>query len=342
MKENEKELFTLLDRFCDPENVQLTTEELHQLIFLLGDKREDECVTQWMQQHWEEGSEDFGKIDRNYIFERVKRQIETNNGKRLSFMQFFYRSAAILLLPLLGLSAYLLFQSISPSSECHTHTEIAEVLYSQDMPSTVTLQDGSTVTLKSGSRLIKKNNFSGNTREIILEGEAFFDIAHNPNKPFIIHTSRVRTTVLGTSFSITAIPGETSMTVAVAEGMVKIEDGRELLAVLQANQRFTYGFEPEIFQNEAIEVDVIETEALQSPLLIFRNMPFGDIAQDLAARSGVNIIFQDEELKQRRIDALLDSRESVGTLLKLLCATQQAIYTVEGNTFTIKRMKQLN
>ncbi|MCL2417036.1 MAG: FecR domain-containing protein [Bacteroidales bacterium] len=335
---NEKRLFTLLDKFCD--NAQLSTKELHEIISLLGNEREDECISKWMQQHWQECSEDFNRINREHVFDRIRRQIEADSNKKLAFMQFFYRCAAILLLPLLGLSAYLFLQTISPS---HTEAEIVEILDSQDMPSRVVLSDGSTVTLRSGSRLIKKNSFTGNTREVTLEGEAFFDIAHNPNKPFIIHTGRVRTTALGTSFSITAIPGETSMTVTVAEGKVKVEDGKELFAILEANQQFTYGFEFDVFQMEAIEVDmiadVIEIEALQSPLLIFRNMLFGDIAQDLAVRNGVNIVFQDEELRQRRIDALLDSREPIDVLLRLLCATQQATHTFDGNTYTIKRMR---
>jgi ferric-dicitrate binding protein FerR (iron transport regulator) len=144
-------------------------------------------------------------------------------------MQILYRSVAILFIPLLGLSAYFIAQTITLKST--QHIEIAEVFEAQGTQSRITLLDGSVVTLKDGSRLNLKNNFSGNTREITLEGEAFFEIAHNPKKPFIIHTGSVKTTVLGTSFSIKAIPGETSITVAVTEGKVKVEDGGKLSTI---------------------------------------------------------------------------------------------------------------
>jgi len=324
---NEKNLFELFDKFCEP-NAELSTEELHQIISLLGKDEEDDSVTRWMQQRWEESrdQEDAFKV-----------------SKPLSFMQFLYRSAAVLIVPLLGLCAYLLIQINTPSEPIQT--EIVAV-YSQEMPSMVTLSDGSTVILKSGSRLIKKNNFSGRTREIILEGEAFFDISHNPNRPFIIHTGPVRTTVLGTSFSIIAIPGEGSMTVTVVEGTVRIEDGEELLTILEANQQFTYGFERDVFQQSGIEaeliaaeVSLIDIEDFQPKFLLFRNMPFGDIVQDLATKHGVDIVFLDEELKHQRIDALLNSREPIDVLLRLLCATQQATYTIERGVFVIKSIR---
>jgi len=312
----EKNLFDLFDKFCDP-NAELSTDELRQIISLLGSEQEDESVTKWMQQLWEESG----------VPEKSRK-----TSKRLSFMQFLYRSAAVLVVPLLGLCAYLFVQTNSPSEEVVT-------VYSQDVPSMVTLSDGSTVMLKSGSRLVKKNNFSGSTREIMLEGEAFFDISHNPDRPFVIHTGRVRTTVLGTSFSITAIPGESSMTVTVVEGEVRIEDGKELLTILGANQQFTYGLEFDIFQEESMDVGMIGLDVLQPLFLIFRNMPFDDIVQELASIHGANIVFQDDDLRPMRIDAMLDSREPLATMLKLLCATQQAILVVESGTYTIKRIR---
>ena len=328
---NKYDLFTLLDKPCDP-NTQLSREELHQLNFLFSGERGDDCVTEWMQQRWEEDSQFEGKLDRKRIFDCVKPLLEKNQNKRLSFMQVLYRSAAILLLPFVGLSVYLLVQQIDTNRSMQT--EMVEVLDPSGIQSRITLSDGSTVILKEGGRLSQKNNFGGSTREIILEGEAFFDIAHNPNKPFVIHTGRIKTTVLGTSFSIKAVPGENSITVTVTEGKVKVEDGTKLLATLGANQQFIHGIEADHWQEQAITVEHEIDWQLHE--LIFSNMPFGDIAQDLAVRYGINIVFASEDLKQRRITALLDNRDSIDELLKFLGASQNATYTVQGNTYTIK------
>jgi len=338
MKENEKKIFALLDEFCHP-NMQPSTKELHQIIFLLGTKQgeEVECIdewtTEWEQQCWEKNLDGFDERNYEHIFKRVKQQTETHIGKRLSFMQFFYRCAAILLLPVLGLSAYFIMQTIN--SNPLEHIEIIEIVELQETQSRITLADGSIVTLKDGSRLIQKNNFSGNTREVALEGEAFFDIAHNPNKPFIVHTGKIRTTVLGTVFAIRSVSGEASITVTVAEGRVKVEDGSRLLAILEADQQFIHGIECGDLQ----EMVVGEEVSWVSHELIFSNMLFSEIVQELAVRHGVNIVIENEKLKQQRIHVLLDNRNSIDALLKFLCASQHATFTIEGGTYVIRSMK---
>jgi len=338
MKENEKKLFTLLDEFCDP-NAQPSTKDLHEIIFLLGNKQGEELesvdawTTEWEKQCWGKNLDGIDDVNYERIYDRVKQQTKANTCKRLSFMQFFYRCAAALLLPLLALSAYFLVQTTRSNQPIYA--AVAEIVEQSGMQSRITLSDGSVVTLKDGSRLNQKDNFNRATREIVLEGEAFFDIAHNPDRPFIIHTGRVRTTVLGTVFSIKAVPGESSITVTVVEGSVKVEDGPRLLAILEADQQFIYGIELEHLQETSIELEI----GWRSHEIIFRNMTFGDVVQELAVRHGVNIVIQDEELRQRRISALLDGRNSVDALLESLCISQQATFTIEGNTYVIRSMR---
>src|SRR5690606_2859673 len=85
------------------------------------------------------------------------------------------------------------------------------------------LPDGSTVIVGVGSKLNYPSSFDSlRTREVYLEGQAYFDIRHNPQKPFIIHTGKVATTVLGTSFNIKAWPEDQDITVTVTRGKVRV------------------------------------------------------------------------------------------------------------------------
>ena len=345
---NEKKLFTLLDKFCEP-NSLLSTEELRQIILFLSNEGED-GFTKWMHRHWEENQDFLGEANSRHILDRVKQQTKTkaNANKRLSFMQIVYRSAAILLLPLLGISAYFIVQTINLKQS--VRTGIVEVLDFQEMQARIILLDGTIVTLKNGSQLSQKNNFSRNTREIILEGEAFFDIAHNPDMPFIIHTKGIRTTALGTAFTVRAVPNETSIVVTVVEGKVKVEDGERLLAALGANQQFIYGIESESLQEKMIDAEKVKMEGMELETeakiekevdwqphdLVFRNVPFGDIVREIAARHNVSIVFENDALSRQRIDALLDIRNPIETLLDLLCASQRATYSVERGIYTIR------
>lgn len=91
----------------------------------------------------------------------------------------------------------------------------------------VPLSDGSKVKINSGSKLIYPKLFdSGNTREVSLVGEAFFEVAHDKEKPFIVRSGQLVTRVLGTSFTVKAYPTE-DIAVTVATGKVRVAKAQE-------------------------------------------------------------------------------------------------------------------
>jgi transmembrane sensor len=87
---------------------------------------------------------------------------------------------------------------------------------------TFKLPDGTIVTLNSESEINYTDGFGDNVRFVNLKGEAYFNVAHNEEKPFIVKTGDIATEVLGTSFNVHAFPDENTMTVAVVEGKVKV------------------------------------------------------------------------------------------------------------------------
>ena len=89
--------------------------------------------------------------------------------------------------------------------------------------SEVMLPDGTKVFLNAGSRLIYPESFSGKTREVFLVGEAFFDVKHDQDHPFIVQLSDLRVKVLGTRFNISAYPTDNVIETVLAEGKVNIE-----------------------------------------------------------------------------------------------------------------------
>lgn len=86
----------------------------------------------------------------------------------------------------------------------------------------VTLSDGTKVWLNSGSRLVYPNNFKGSKREVFLQGEAFFDVAHNKEKPFHVYAKDVDVKVLGTSFNVRAYNDEPTLKTVLVEGSVAL------------------------------------------------------------------------------------------------------------------------
>ena len=84
------------------------------------------------------------------------------------------------------------------------------------------LPDGSVVALNSNSKLVFPSNFKGNTREVTIYGEAFFDVKPDASKPFIINAGNAQVKVLGTSFNVKAYPENETVEVVVATGKVQV------------------------------------------------------------------------------------------------------------------------
>lgn len=84
------------------------------------------------------------------------------------------------------------------------------------------LPDGTQVWLSNGSALTYQDPFAEDLREVQLEGEAYFDVAHDADKPFTVRTGSVETRVLGTSFNLKAVPGDTTISLALVEGSVEM------------------------------------------------------------------------------------------------------------------------
>ena len=85
------------------------------------------------------------------------------------------------------------------------------------------LSDGTKVILNAGSRLVYPENFSGKTREVFLVGEAFFEVKHDQNHPFIVQVDDQRIRVLGTKFNVSAYPTDNIVETVLAEGKVSLE-----------------------------------------------------------------------------------------------------------------------
>jgi len=166
-------------------------------------------VDLYFQQKRFSAKEAFAKIDAS------KNQATTSKPKKT--LQFWSRIAAIVAIALLaGGAGYW----ISGRSWLNTPKEMA-VANNNDLQEIV-LADGSVVTLNYGSSLSYPDEFDGKYREVTLDGEGFFEVQPNPDKPFIIHAGKADIQVLGTSFNVNAYPQNGEVSVVVQTGRVQV------------------------------------------------------------------------------------------------------------------------
>ena len=126
-------------------------------------------------------------------------------------------AASLLIALSLGIAGYYLgFRNHQPSVYTEVRSGQRQVL------DQVVLPDGTVVTLNSQSKLTYPREFSGNSREVSVSGEAFFDVVPDAARPFIITAGDARIRVLGTSFNVLAYPGDTLVEVVVESGKVQV------------------------------------------------------------------------------------------------------------------------
>lgn len=306
MSDSKNEMTGLFEKYCAD---TCNREEFDKMIDLVGDGEHDRSLYALLKQIW----------DANAL--RSPRKVT-----------FRWAAAAAIGL-LLITTTFLLWKSGEEAPQPMVQHEAGNTLSGATR---IQLPDGSTVTLRDGGWLNMDGSFEGDRREVSLQGEAYFDVAPNPYKPFVIHTGSVKTTVLGTAFSIKADPAEEMITITVTRGKVRVEDEHTVLATLEADKQLVYNTKTNRLTEKTIDAGV-ETE-WRSHHLVYRNSTFEQIVQEIAMLYEVTIRFEEDALRERQITASLDDRDGVETILDMLCTAQRAYWTEEGGSYVIRSL----
>lgn len=197
----------------------------------------------------------------------------------------------------------------------------------------LTLPDGSSVLLRSGSSLTVLSSLWDKTRGVNLVGEAYFDVSPDIRRPFIVHTGKITTRVLGTSFNIRAYPHDKIVAVAVSSGSVRVEKEGRLLTVLTKNKQAEAPLAA--LPVEARPADMKKVLGWAGADMNFEEIRFSELAEHLNRRYGVHIRFVNPELANCRLTGGFRGTESLSELLGTLSLTMNTTYSIQGNQVEI-------
>lgn len=196
------------------------------------------------------------------------------------------------------------------------------------------LPDGTQVTLNEDSELSYDSATYGKSkREVVLKGEAFFDVMHDPSKQFVVKTGAVNTKVLGTAFNIRAYPAQKEITVTVARGLVQVGDDERVYGRINPNEQIAVDTETLAFVQS--EVEVTETVQWRSKFLILPDVSLEEAAKIIGDKFKVQIKFQNEALKKCRYEGTFLNDESLQQVLSAMSKLLRMTYSIEGNTVTL-------
>ncbi|WP_256006777.1 FecR family protein [Pedobacter deserti] len=196
----------------------------------------------------------------------------------------------------------------------------------------VSLPDGSTVILNDNSILEYPKVFSGKSREVVLRGEGYFDIKHDPMRPFVVQSEGLTTIVLGTAFNIRALKG-TPIVVTVTRGKVKVQEDDNLLAVLLPNQQLV--FDQKVGTPRKFEVIADKAVAWQKNDLFFDDVTMEQAVAILNKKFNVKIFFEQEQGKKCRFTAAFLNDQNLDEILNVITAFNNASFKRAGDIITI-------
>lgn len=204
------------------------------------------------------------------------------------------RAAAILFIPLLGIVIYLLSQDNLQINNLFADITVdsLEIIAPIGSRAVIQLSDGTEVNLNYGSKIKYPQYFSENTRGVTLSGEAYFKVAHNPDKPFIVKTGSLNIKALGTKFNVQAYPGDDVVATTLIEGKVRIEKNRsgervEPVIDLVPKQHVSYHLKSD--KTTSTKGNTDKYTSWKEGKLVFDNEPLTGVADKLSRKFYVDI-----------------------------------------------------
>ncbi|MBB5622642.1 ferric-dicitrate binding protein FerR (iron transport regulator) [Pedobacter cryoconitis] len=195
----------------------------------------------------------------------------------------------------------------------------------------VNLPDGTKVWLNAASSLSFPARFSGLQRQVILKGEAYFEVAKNKHMPFIVKSEQQKIEVLGTHFNVSAYADERQSKTTLAEGSVKVSlTANNQEQVLKPGQQA-------IANNhiKVIPVDIEEALAWKDGLFMFNDEDLENIMKKVERWYDVQVDFQQADLRQKHFSGTVSRFGKVSQILKTLELTGSVHFKIEGRKIIV-------
>ena len=232
--------------------------------------------------------------------------------------------------------------ALKPGKEINIPAEksrMVEKRNQSDKAMEITLADNSRITLMKASTIRYSEVFNDDKREVFLEGEAFFDISKDPDRPFIVYANELVTKVLGTSFRISAYPSAKQVTVEVKTGRVSVfaksdpEMKRKMAhrelegVILNPNQKIIFERLAVRMVKTLVEKPEIVLPKSKTPHFEFEDTPASEAFASIGKAYGIDILYDEELLSGCPLTAALDN-QTLHEKLTIICKAVEAEYEI--------------
>ena len=194
-----------------------------------------------------------------------------------------------------------------------------------------TLEDGTRVWLNADSKLRYPSFFDGGRREVELEGEAYFDVARDTTRPFIVRTGQSVIQVFGTEFNVKAYPDEREERTTLVEGSVGLRHAGKVY-MLRPNDQAVVEEGREV---RLTRVDARKEGLWRTGMFVFERETLESLMGELARWYNVTVFYTNERLKTLHFSGELDRYEDIGRILHMVGLTTDVTFSLQGRTVIV-------
>ncbi len=322
----EDELIKLLDRF---EKGECSSEELSRL-------------EAWFDLSSASGEFSWSEEEKSIFNTNLKKRIDATIADKVRPLSINWLKVA---------ASVILIAAFSLMINTY-HTKLIDyfdpVIYAQTIvpmgqKAKLTLSDGSVVVLNGGSRLRYPEKFNRDLREVnLIEGEAYFDVAHNKEKPFIIESGGTKTQVLGTAFNIRSYAHFKNIEITVSRGKVavskKAHQNEQPVFLLPNEQvsvdRFSWKMDKK-------NINAREIISWTQGKLIFNNELLKNVALILQHSFDIRINYKNQDIENIRFTASFDQHDTLDEILFSIAKANKLRYVKQGKNILFSKKYNL-
>lgn len=197
----------------------------------------------------------------------------------------------------------------------------------------IQLADGTQVWLSPATQISYPSKFNGHEREVSISGEAFFDVKHDPEHPFVIKSGSLRTIVLGTSFNVRAYPQANQAEVTVVTGKVGVTSAQKT-EIMTANQRVVFNKATNKLIKESYP-DAQKFINQRIGIFNYNGASLSEVSQELELQYGISVQVA-AQLSHKAFYGQLKTNLPLVQTLDKLAAVMEITWRKEGNTYLLQ------
>ncbi len=271
---------------------------------------------------------EYQQIDTESSLKSVKQRIDF--GKQKAKVRPLYTAMRIAAILIVALGLFFIFKDNGAGKE----VQMAKVK-SLDNLKTVSLPDGSVVTLNAASLIEYPEKFSGNERRVKFSGEAYFEIAPDKTKPFIIETEKSETRVVGTAFNLTALTNSETESIVVTEGIVEFSGKtKKTITPVRLVKGEKAVLKAELKKEKNIDLNFM---AWKTGILQFKNVPLKQALAKIAEHYKVDVKVADSEIGNMDFLAVFNNQKFEDVLEVIELTFVDVEFEKKNDTYWLKK-----